>query len=556
MKLFSFLLIYLFLASTFLFSQTTLITDELYFHSELEQQAFQLTSHDLEEHIIQLLAVNEGMNADDVERVKSKLEQHFKVLEAKGVRNKKIKKATQIIFDITHGAFLQKYEFYAEFHQIFENGVYDCVTASALYALIFDHFDIPYEIREVPSHVYVIAYPETENIIVETTDPINGVFSIDKEKYIEELIGMKIISQQEAKAKSVNELYKIYVEEDNKAINMKQLVGDLYYNASILAAQDDNHYRTYAYLKKAQAIYDKKMARLSEMNTLLLLAQKSNIEDLQSMKPLFMLLDFEEYTELVGIDLYNFNSKAAQLYLVDDYQPQKYERFYHYLMRSFDTEKYKEIADKARLVYYSQKAHSWRLQSKFEQAMVFADSAYQIAPNNLTIRAQLTQIIMANFSYLVIQEESTEKEGRTFIEKMETITDKYPFLKDNLKIVEIQFFSMYMSLDELKIERQRDKMAVLLEAIVKKFDDLPVSSRSIRISELVENSYYRLIQEYILVDDFDNAQAWLDKGFQRFPDSEELLMLQKKQKQYVEDERWLEDFNKKQEDRRKSQNKP
>jgi hypothetical protein len=160
------------------FTQKTISFDELHFHSDFEEEAFK--NLETSSNFDLIFAVNSNITKEKTNAYKKQLANFFQVLEKKKVRKKKLKKAAKIIFETTHEYFFKKYEEYAEFHQIFKDGTFNCVTASAIYALTLEHFDIPYEIRELPTHVYIVAAPKTEHIILESTDPIDGLYTIDK----------------------------------------------------------------------------------------------------------------------------------------------------------------------------------------------------------------------------------------------------------------------------------------------------------------------------------------------------------------------------------------
>ncbi len=515
---------------TFTYAQTATFDGPLHFHSELEKEAFELKGENLEEQLTQLLAVQSEMSSTDVKNAKIKIESHLRTLETKGVRKKKIKKATQIIFDLTHEQFLRKYEYYAEFHQIFANGVYNCVTASALYALIFDHFNIPYEIREIPGHVYVIAYPNTENIIVETTDPVNGIYSIDKKKYINQLVTMKIISKTEANTKSVNDLYQTYAEEEETAINMRQLVADLYYNAVAVNFEDEKYIEAYQFLQKGQTLYDKKSVEDSKQSILLQLATKADVEDLPSLKPMFMLLEYDDYNEAASDDIYNLNIEVSEKYLKENYQPEKYDKIYYYFMNNFDTEKHKELADKLRLVRYSQIAVSWTLQSKFEKAMLYLDSTYQYGPNNLQVRSQITNTILAWFGDLT-ESNYYENQAISFFEQLEDYNTTFPFLVENMTIQEMRVFGMTIELLEYVENEEMDKVETHLQKMVARLDSLP--EKSTHMQSMVENFYREIYSQYLRDQDDDNAKLWLEKGLKQFPESELLLDNKKSFEEYL-----------------------
>ena len=84
-------------------------------------------------------------------------------------KEKKEKKRIKFIYDAFHDTFLKKYNSSVFFSEIFKNGNYNCVTATALYCYVFEKLDIPYKVKDLPTHVYLIAYPDLYNIKLETT---------------------------------------------------------------------------------------------------------------------------------------------------------------------------------------------------------------------------------------------------------------------------------------------------------------------------------------------------------------------------------------------------
>lgn len=73
------------------------------------------------------------------------------------------------IFSQTKKTFLYDYKRYAFFPDIFTERTFNCVTGTALFAIIFDELDIPYNIVKMPNHAYLIAYPNQYDIGIEST---------------------------------------------------------------------------------------------------------------------------------------------------------------------------------------------------------------------------------------------------------------------------------------------------------------------------------------------------------------------------------------------------
>ncbi|MGB0177310.1 MAG: hypothetical protein ACPF9D_09090, partial [Owenweeksia sp.] len=68
------------------------------------------------------------------------------------------------IFDAVQDNWLVKYQYENRFADLLKNGYFNCVSSTALHALLLERFNVPYTITEEPQHVYLVAQPENENI--------------------------------------------------------------------------------------------------------------------------------------------------------------------------------------------------------------------------------------------------------------------------------------------------------------------------------------------------------------------------------------------------------
>ncbi|MFV0605748.1 MAG: hypothetical protein ACK5NK_07905 [Niabella sp.] len=112
-----------------------------------------------------------------------------------------------------HKAFLIKYIDNPRFSEIFITGNYNCATASALYAFILDKIGIAYQIRETPTHVYIVADPAGANVLFETTTP--GMKSVQmnekfQHEYLNYLQKNKIITEEEARNDKKSKVFEKY----------------------------------------------------------------------------------------------------------------------------------------------------------------------------------------------------------------------------------------------------------------------------------------------------------------------------------------------------------
>jgi tetratricopeptide (TPR) repeat protein len=186
-----------------------------------------------------------------------KIDEFTNELKTTGLTSKSSKKQIKAVYSSVHATFLKKYSEEAYFTDIFESGNYNCVTASALYAMIFEDLGINYVIKETPVHVYLIAEPEGNEILVETTMPNKGILVFDerfKKNYVDYLHNSKFISDSEYNSGSTDKLFNTHYSKD-KAIDLFQLAALQYYNQGIFQFQEKKYSLSAISLEKASLLY-------------------------------------------------------------------------------------------------------------------------------------------------------------------------------------------------------------------------------------------------------------------------------------------------------------
>lgn len=223
------------------------------FKTDFERHVFEHL--DSVEPLDLLLAISENMSFDKSALIKNKIvafiESNDKI--AQGKETKMVKK----IFAKTHSSFFSKYEEVSNFENIFELKEYNCVSATALYSLIFDAYGIPYQVKEAPSHVYTVAYPGTHDILVESTAPTSGYYYAtegDIHNSIQNLISLKYVTQDEVDSMGERAVYDAFffkVED----INLRELAGLQYHNEAISYADKEDYEAALNAALKCQMIY-------------------------------------------------------------------------------------------------------------------------------------------------------------------------------------------------------------------------------------------------------------------------------------------------------------
>ena len=163
------------------------------------------------------------------------------------------------IFYSVHKKILGTYEQYVTFDALFQNEQkYDCVTGTALYALILDHFGFDYDIHETDYHVYLVAYAQEKRFLFEATDPIYGFSSnsdeIDQRMNLVNLKSETIIKDYLKGIGSEDEALQNIKIIDN-IVTLSQLSGLHYYNQGLKYFNKGNYKKAFQMSIKAQGIY-------------------------------------------------------------------------------------------------------------------------------------------------------------------------------------------------------------------------------------------------------------------------------------------------------------
>jgi hypothetical protein len=177
------------------------------------------------------------------------------------------------LFDKTRQRFLRNYTEYATFSETLTSGTYNCLTGTALYALLLDHFGIPYQVIETNYHIFLIAESDNGRILLEATDAQNGF--VTGEASIES----RIKEYQENLPLKNDRKKQYYQYETNlyKQVTLHELEGLLYFNRAIVAY--NQHDLPAAIEKLAKSIELYKSPRTAEFAAILQLTVSESTLD-------------------------------------------------------------------------------------------------------------------------------------------------------------------------------------------------------------------------------------------------------------------------------------
>ena len=376
------------------YGQDTLVYfNELHFNSALEEQALTKFLQQREENYLEVfMSIDPSINQQIYQVAAQEYRNKFSTIYTDKVKSKRADKKLKILYDEIHDTFLTQYKERILFNSIFENGQYNCVSASALYGIALEEADIPYIIKERPTHVYVLAYPEDEQIIVESTDPAGGYVKFNpsyKQAYIDRMAKAKLISDAEVKSKSTDLLFDEYFFTDTD-INLTQLIGIQYVNDAIYRIDSKDLEGAYLQMEKAWMFYP-----CQKVNTLMLaflaeLINSQNYEELKYVDYLKKLARYKEY-EIDAEVIKSEFSRIINTYLIENGDDRSLETFYnHFTIDLKDIELKKEVS----YLYNYEQGRALYNQAQFKDALKYFEQAYLIKTSNLDINNILVSTLI------------------------------------------------------------------------------------------------------------------------------------------------------------------
>lgn len=392
--------------------------EDITYNSELEKKASEEFIFESKANFVDLFScINHEINSTD--KFEKRLNELVDKIDLTQYSSKKRSKLIKDVYESVHGEFLKKYTEKNFFSDIFEYGNYNCVSATALYAIIFEKLEIPYVIKEAPTHVYLVAYPNEDQIIVETTSPSFGYIEMKadfKKEYVNYLKENKIISESELRNSSIEELFNEYYF-DELEIKLEELVGLQYYNDAILKIEEKQYQEAYNQLAKAQKFYaSKKIDFLLITSTYLWLQSK----DLSAEEKFSIICKTSEL-DLDNDDYLGAFNDVLREVLIEQGNVKKMDSLFLLYHDHFsEQEKLREMIDFA---YYLERGRISYNQGKNREAMNFLENAVALRPDHLDAKSL--------FAHNIIRMYSNESFQIEYLDSLESKVERFPFLKEN-----------------------------------------------------------------------------------------------------------------------------
>ncbi len=222
----------------------------LVFDTDFEYEAFKE-----KDNFKLLLAIDPEVDSSDIAKHKKYIEELAALFQAKRSKWGDEFVLEKLFYKI-HRKNLKWYDNYVTLNQLLEYGEYDCLTGTALYALILDELKIPYTIQEFDFHVLTIVHLPSKDIILESTDRDYG-FKTEQEDVARHLNQFLTPGANQSGKRTVigNHATVTHGSEVNLQITLRELVGLQYYNLAIASYNEGLLFESKKYIDKAVVLH-------------------------------------------------------------------------------------------------------------------------------------------------------------------------------------------------------------------------------------------------------------------------------------------------------------
>ncbi len=505
-RLISICLFYVLFTTTFTKGQdsTCKILDYITFHSEVEKN--ELSKKCISGRADPLLLFLSSCNRKDTMQIQiyaDRFEDFYARLNAMIKPSWKEEKKIKKVFGQVHNHFLNKYELKADFYEIFETGTYNCVTASAFYAIIFEKLKIPYDVKETPQHVFLVAYPETKGIKVETVDPVTGYYIPDesyKKLYIKYLNSQKIISDSEMYLKSTDDLFEEYYY-GKESTDLTGILGIHYYNDAVVEFNNEHYKSALDQIGKSLAIYSNEPIKYMAYASLVKVVENLSYDKISDARYVTMMGNFLELGMKRENIVYEFNRITA-IHLINNGNEELYSSFYDEIMAGISDSL---LNEEVSLIYSYEMGRDLFNRGQKESAYQYFRKAMDIRPNNSDIQLAFVQSLVHNVQNM------DHEEAVTIIE---AIYREYSSLNNNTLFINVMLTAYLLSAHRnLMIGKSSSGFS-----FIAKFEKLYSSNKGIEIdTNLVGEVYSSAAVYYYKRGMKSKARMIIEKGLEYAP---------------------------------------
>lgn len=491
-------------------TDTLFRAQELVYFSPLEQKAFYDFLNGKPDYLAMIAAVNPGTDKRELGLYRERIDEIIRdIREKKFEELGKEGKIDRIRKYVSRGL-LTSYNQEADFDDLFRNGRFNYFTAASIYAFILDRFGIPYEIRELPTHIYLVAFPGEQPIELQTTAKGFQFFMFNHEtrmNFVEFIHNQGVIDDYTYRNTATKELFQQYYFA-RQGLSIREMIGMLYLNSAVemMVLGRANDY--YAQVEKAFILYPSYRSQY-----LLLIQLFGYLENMDYRNPLHLgylikasrLIHYGIDRDIIDHYLLDIVNKI----LVRDEDRNGFMYIYEYLGKYIEDEPLKRNFE----FYYLYESGRTEFQDlQYARALDYFEQAFRLRPQDEYTRDFFVRSI-GGYSLLVSPAHMLEK-LHLYDSAYTEITDEGIYLMVKLQTYLQLFGESFQMQDRSTGEKYMGKFEQLM-------DEYP----EIGIDQLlVGRSYSSAAIYYYRQGMINHSRQAVEKGLSYAPDNIELKM--------------------------------
>lgn len=492
-------------------SDTLVFADEIAYSDSFERNSLTSFLHDNSQDYFRMFLASSGNYSEaEYQKAYGIYKDFMNKLNTPKFSSSGAKKKIKMIYQQVHDKFFRKYELQTNFSAIFKNGNYNCVTATALYGIILKELDIPFAVVETPIHVYLIAYPDNEDIKIETTDPLTGYFVLDqktKKSFVDYMIKNKMVSESESNSSTTDELFNKYYFPDSR-IHLKELLAIHYYNMAIQELTGNKNKLAYDYFEKSYLLYPTERTAFLMFVTLAEILKNLEYRKVGELKYLVKIARFDKFGVTVN-DIKGEFARITDYHLVNRSNINYYDTVYNYLISNIDSITYRnEIS----YLYYYEKGRYLMNKTRYQESHENFLQAYELKPLNSDAQGAFVQSLALLMNQLSVSDalERTEK----YYNEIEELKSNKTFVSLLLHIYLLNAYQQFNLLHPLKAESSLK----IFELIYEKNSEIDI------MPDAIGDAYSAAGVYYFKRGNYKRAKEYIDKGLYYAPGNFKLIM--------------------------------
>lgn len=483
--------------------------NELSFSSSFEKTSFREFLKGTNKDYLKAFLTNSATSEEDLGLFEKKINITLQEIQSSGALKKKNEKKVKAVYQIIHDRFLSKYESENRFYEIIKTGNYNCVTATALYALFFEKLNIPYAIKEEPTHVYLVAYPNAENVLIETTTPVSGLMTFNddfKNNYVNTLKKQKVIGNSEVVGSNVNELFNKYYF-GNENISLAQLIGIHFLNDGLFMRDHDDVAGAYEQIKKGYLYYPNTRSEYLLMNfTVDYLGTVS--EPVRKASLIGLVSRFKD--EGITADMVKGEFQNLTLSVLSkNNDKDTYKKCHTETIRHMNDS---ALAEEIDHIYHFENGRIFYNQGNYAQAKPYFAKALETQPNSVDLGGI--------FVSCLAQSLRTERNNAAILDSLEFYKMRFPSLSENNNFKSMIAYAYAVEFGE-SFKKGNVIRAEKYQQLFEKFYE---TDQTLLSPESVGMAYAEASVYYFKKGQKTKAKQLLDRGLEIVPDNYQLRL--------------------------------